>query len=397
MEVLLVTDGYPPTPGGLEGHVGLLARFLHGAGHSIRVVTASPVEDNDDPWTVLSAPTRLANIPGLHQGALRQLPPPWPDRGVMDGVARCVATKRPDVIHSHGWCAASAGRVAQAQGIPHVVTLHDYGLLCPMRTLLNNGASCSHTASLGCLRCVGSDQSAPKRLVLAAGIRRTFRHELRVSSFIAVSAAVARAHQRAGLREPLDVIPNFVVEPAVQPAPFAEQGTVLFVGPDEPYKGWPIVDAARQMLIERGRSVVFQQVGGSSRSSVPNLERSGRLTGEALQAAYDRAWMVLVPSTWEEPFATVALEAMASGRAVIASAVGGLRDIVDDGVTGLLVPPSDPVALADAIDALWSDPARREAMGRAGRDRVQDFTIATIGPRLEAHYERALAGGATAQ
>jgi glycosyltransferase involved in cell wall biosynthesis len=66
----------------------------------------------------------------------------------------------------------------------------------------------------------------------------------------------------------------------------------------------------------------------------------------------------------------VALEAMACGVPVVASAVGGLLDSVADGVTGVLVPPRDPDALAAALRALLADPARRAAMGRAGRRRA---------------------------
>jgi glycosyltransferase involved in cell wall biosynthesis len=89
---------------------------------------------------------------------------------------------------------------------------------------------------------------------------------------------------------------------------------------------------------------------------------------------------------WGDACPTVALEAMAAGRAIIASATGGLLDIVEDGVTGLLVPPNDPQALADALEALLDDDLRLEAMGRAGRIRLKEFSTATVGPRIEAAY-----------
>ena len=79
---------------------------------------------------------------------------------------------------------------------------------------------------------------------------------------------------------------------------------------------------------------------------------------------------------------------MAAGRAVVGSAVGGLTDIVDDGVTGLLVPPGDAAALADAIAGLCADPERLATMGRAGRERVARFAIGSVGPRVLAAYGR---------
>jgi D-inositol-3-phosphate glycosyltransferase len=85
----------------------------------------------------------------------------------------------------------------------------------------------------------------------------------------------------------------------------------------------------------------------------------------------------------------VALEAMSAGVAVLASRVGGIPEAVLDGETGVLVSPGDPVALADALDRLMDDPATRERLGAAGRERVPMFTAPAVLPRYEAAYERA--------
>ena len=81
--------------------------------------------------------------------------------------------------------------------------------------------------------------------------------------------------------------------------------------------------------------------------------------------------VVVVPSRYE-PFGIVAVEAMASGRPVVASAVGGLSEIVADGRTGLLVPPGDPDRLAGALSRLLDLPDVRAAMGSAARQRVAE-------------------------
>jgi len=77
----------------------------------------------------------------------------------------------------------------------------------------------------------------------------------------------------------------------------------------------------------------------------------------------------LVPSLGSEAVSRAALEWMSMGRPVIASRVGGLPDLVEDGVTGLLVPPGEPAALAEALSSLLLDPAKAEALGAAGRER----------------------------
>ncbi len=79
---------------------------------------------------------------------------------------------------------------------------------------------------------------------------------------------------------------------------------------------------------------------------------------------------IVVSNPWYEPFGVVPLEAMACGRPVIASAVGGVLDIVVDGVTGDLVPPRFPGALAKAARQLLGDPTTRDTYGIAGRDRA---------------------------
>jgi glycosyltransferase involved in cell wall biosynthesis len=110
----------------------------------------------------------------------------------------------------------------------------------------------------------------------------------------------------------------------------------------------------------------------------------GWLNDADLLAAYDRAAVVAVPSVWPEPFGMVGLEAMARGRAVVASETGGIPDWLIDGVTGLLTPPGDVVALRAALAKLLADLALRTRMGIAGADHVRrhftaDTHVAQIG------------------
>jgi glycosyltransferase involved in cell wall biosynthesis len=113
-----------------------------------------------------------------------------------------------------------------------------------------------------------------------------------------------------------------------------------------------------------------------------------------VMAAWAGCSIAVVPSVWPEPFGTVAIEAMAAGRPVVASAVGGLREVVVHGETGLHVPAADPPALAEALGELLADPARRLRMGEAGRRRAQEnFSAAAVVPRIEAVYRDALDQG----
>jgi glycosyltransferase involved in cell wall biosynthesis len=92
----------------------------------------------------------------------------------------------------------------------------------------------------------------------------------------------------------------------------------------------------------------------------------------------------------------VLIEAMASARPVVASAVGGAPEIVVDGETGLLVSPGDAVALRDALESLISDPARRARMGEACRRCAPRFTVSAAVDRIERLYVETLAGDVVA-
>lgn len=107
---------------------------------------------------------------------------------------------------------------------------------------------------------------------------------------------------------------------------------------------------------------------------------------------YRRAEVVVHPVRWEG-FGLALLEAMLAGKPVVTSNVSSAPEIVADGETGLLVPPNDPVRLAEAVSSLLADPARAKAFGRAGLERARsEFSVARMADETIAVYERALAG-----
>jgi D-inositol-3-phosphate glycosyltransferase len=100
-------------------------------------------------------------------------------------------------------------------------------------------------------------------------------------------------------------------------------------------------------------------------------DATGFVPPDELGAYYERAAVVCVPSR-REGYGMVAREAMARARPVVATAVGGLADAVEDGLTGLLVPPADPTALRAAIEELLADPGLRAELGANARRRAEE-------------------------
>ena len=142
--------------------------------------------------------------------------------------------------------------------------------------------------------------------------------------------------------------------------------------PDEP----PHVLFAGRLSEEKGIREFLEATAGLPRvvvgnGPVPVPESVGRLPPSELGAYYRRAAVVCVPSR-REGYGLVAREAMAHGRPVVATRVGGLADAIVDGETGLLVPPGDVAALRDAIVRLLEDLALRRRLGEAARDAVRD-------------------------
>jgi glycogen(starch) synthase len=392
MRILLVADFYPPMPGGLEAHVQRLARELVHSGHEVRVVAGGiPTTPADgDGITVervdLSVPLVYAE-PG------RAFHPPWPDQEFRQTVAATCSDFDPHVVHAHGWCAFSAAAATGARR-PLVVTLHDYGLCCPKKTLLRGEEECASGRGIRCLRCVGPEQNAMKRGVLSTALARTVPGLVgRVTRFIAVSNHVARRHEPLGIADKMSVIPNFLDLP---PEPYTEPAgdTVLFVGPADRHKGLPVLLRARRQFEPRIRTVVVGDGGPPGPEAVAEhgIEYCGRLDGAELRQRYRDAAAVIVPPIWPDPCPTVVLEALAAGRPVLGSRTGGIPDLVSDGHTGMLFPPGDARALATAVSVLFADRARLSMMARGAFTRAKEFATPAVVRRIVSVYDDALVG-----
>jgi len=175
------------------------------------------------------------------------------------------------------------------------------------------------------------------------------------------SRALAAAAYELGARD-VRIVPGGVVFPNEVGEP-DEPPHALFVGRLSGEKG--ILD-----FLEATEGVPRVIVGdGPLRDRVP--EAVGFVPPAELGAYYERAAVVVCPSH-REGYGVVAREAMAYGRPVVACAVGGLDEAVEDGVTGILVPPRDPAALRSAIERLLNDPELRRRRGAAGRDMARE-------------------------
>jgi phosphatidylinositol alpha-mannosyltransferase len=205
------------------------------------------------------------------------------------------------------------------------------------------------------------------------------------------------------------IIPNGVDTERFHPGvePFAEwrvpgKVNVLFVGRLDPRKGVQVLlDAMPEVVARTGGRVNLLVVGDSylrtrfqasvAPSARPHVRFVGHVPSRDLPRWYATGDIFVSPALGHESFGIVLVEAMAAGRAVIASDIPGYRSVVVPGANGLCVPPGDVGALARAIVTLVEEPERRAALARCGRNRALEFAWPRVTDRIEAVYHDVLA------
>ncbi len=399
MRILMVTDFYWPHVGGVEQHVRTLAHTLCERGHTVAVATTRTEGleeiEYDGPVEVVRIRTTTQAMPFLrHQ--IRPWAPPIPDPRAVRALRRVIAERQPDVIHGHDWLARSLLPLGH-ESPPLVTTLHYYTLTCPKKDLLRNGRPCPGPSLTRCIPCAGRHYGAitgtATTLAAFAGRRLEMRD---TRAFVSVSRATATGNH-VDARSDHAVVPNFLAD---MPIPedvddwltqLPREPFFLYVGDLRRAKGYDVLLSA---YAETGTSrplIVIGKRWPDSPDTLPgNTFVLENWPNHAVRAAYSRARAAVVPSVWAEPFGIVAIEAMSAGIPVVASATGGLRDIVDDQRTGLLVTPGSVAELAAAMRALDTDDALVERLGRAASLEADRYTADAVVPQIEAVYASVL-------
>lgn len=401
MKIMMLAQSYPPLIGGQERHVGSLAAALVQRGHDVTVVTLAtrnlPARETVAGVDVRRIGTQPTATGSPTTDGVRQHAPPHRNARLARRIAELVREVQPAVLHAHDWLVHSALGAVRGTSIPVALTIHDHSPVCAKKRLILDNEVCPGPSIGRCLRCATNHYGLVKGSVAAVSLRAssTAMHRT-VDRFIPVSQAVANDNDLTGTDEPVEIIPNFIPDdlgpPDVIPQRVAESMPLrpftLFVGAFGRHKGVEVLGRAHART--RTPTVV---IGYTSREHTANeaafpfdlIVRTNWEHNEVM-AAWAMCSIAVVPSTYSDPCPTVALEAMACAKPVIASAIGGLPEIVVHGETGLLVPPGDDIALAEAIRELEADPDRQQSMGQAGLVRVARFRANVIVDRLENTY-----------
>lgn len=372
--VALISSSFHPYPGGVEEHVRNVARELRVLGHEVVVWTVDRGEHlgtaMHDGVEVRYLPTPLpAARPGAALRFLRDLPAAW------SAWRRAFRDFRPDILNIQ--CFGPNGIYALAlhhrTGVPLVLSSHGETFVDP--------------------------EVFEQSRLLTAALTRALRDSALVTGCSALVLQDLRRHH------PVDgvVVPNGVdLDEAGGPAPDRDERTILAVGRLVRVKGFDLLlRAFARARLDPGTRLVIAG-DGPARGELERLaadlgvgdrvEFTGRLDRAGVVAAMAGAGVVVVPSRIEA-FGIVVLEAWRSGAALVATTRGGPADIVTDGVDGILVDPEDVDALAAALARVAGDPALRQRLASAGRERVTSFTWQRTAVCYAAAFDGVTRGG----
>lgn len=371
--------------GGMNVYVRASAQALAHDGYALDLFTRQ--DGSGPPVEMLAEGVRLVRIPAgparpLPKQALATLVPEF-----ALGIARFRLDERLRyaVVHSHYWLSGLAGmRLARRWDVPHIAMFHTLGAVKnrarlgeaepPARIVGERAVACAADSIV----CATAHEQGLLRRLYSIATERT------VVIPCGVDTGLFRPRNRAAARAQL-ALP-------------ADGRIILYVGRIEPLKG---LDVAVDALARLGEPAPLLLVVGGDEAAQPEIARLRALATargvaehvrfvpavpqQHLPLYYAAADVCIVPSYYES-FGMAALEAQACGRPVVASRVGGLTDVVRDGVTGYLVPWHCPEPFTERLDLLLRNNALRERMGQSARDHAARFAWPAIARRLEALY-----------
>ena len=307
---------------------------------------------------------------------------------------------RPDIVHIQNLFPLISPSIlpeACAKDLPVVMRCANYRLICPNGLLLSDGELCERCLGGREWHCIfhNCESTLPKSIgyAIRSYVARRFRLFLDNVALYICQTDFQRSKLASGgvpLRR-LEVVPN-MASPIPEHAHTGGQ-FIAYVGRMSPEKGIPtFVEAARSIS-----RISFRAAGSLARMehlvqlAPSNLTFTGYLARMGLDSFYNECCILVCPSVCYEGFPSVIIDAMVRGKPVICSRIGGLPEIVDHGVTGLLFEPGNAEDLVDKIRYLWERPNLCRQMGMAGREKaLREYSPEKYYDRLMAVYARAI-------
>ena len=292
----------------------------------------------------------------------------------------------PDLAHFHIFqhqISPSVFGPLQKRKIPILLTLHDLKPICPNYKMLTNGRvreECKGKRFYNCTlnRCTKGSLLGSLTNTLEMYFHYLMGYYQSVDYYIAPSQFIKNKFIDFGFPESkMKYLPNFIDAPRHADGS-RDDRYVLYFGRLSHEKGLPT-------LLRSAKStprIRYRIVGNgplerelqewTEREKLSNVIFHGYQTGNTLKKLLEGASCVVLPSEWYENCPMSLLEAFASAKPVIGTDIGGIPELIENGEDGIVVPPGDHQALADAIRTLWENPEQAKAMGQAGFEKVKE-------------------------
>lgn len=384
MRVLFVHNRYA-LEGGEDVVVAVESCALRASGHDVEVYSPSSTALKEAGTPAIGAALWDFVRPG----------PPVPE------LHRLLSLWRPEVVYAHNLfplVPPSLYAAAHGCGAAVVQVLHNFRLSCPVGSFLRDGKPCFECRGglpWPAVRHACREGSYLQSAAYALATRRQRSLAVQgVDLYAAVSGFLRESMVRGGLLARRVVVKENFIDP--DPGLGAGDGDyALYVGRLSPEKGlrsllraWSEGDIGGRLDVA-GAGPLAGELAAAEQSGA--IRALGRLERTALAGTLSRARFVVFPSEWDEGCPLAVLESLAAGVPVVATAVGGLPDFVQDGVAGLIVPRGDRAALARACRLLWRDRALRDRLSLGARAAFERRFTARIGVKaLESVFAQAL-------
>jgi glycosyltransferase involved in cell wall biosynthesis len=279
------------------------------------------------------------------------------------------------------------------------MTVHNFRLACPNGLLLSHGKVCHRCLGgreywcvlRNCENDIFKSTGYALRTAASRILRRYYDH---VNHFLCLTNFQRDILVKEGLpHDRVSVLTNPVEIKVAEQSVDSENNGVLFVGRVSREKGIAsLFDSARICsdipFIVAGS---WDAMPEAQELASGNVTLLGAVPPQELGALYKKASIFVLPSVWYEGFPTVLLEAMSYGLPVVCSRIGGLPEIVEDGINGLLYEPGNADELADRIRTLWQNPALRQRLGEAGRKKLnKEYDANRLLDRIFEIYEKVI-------
>jgi glycosyltransferase involved in cell wall biosynthesis len=372
-----------------------------------------------EPWTARALADgfrgrghEVVTLEGLHDrisfAALASSPFDW-DLVRVNAYARQIRAIAPDVVVGFYDYDSSLCRAATREGRPLVSVVHIYWPLCPIGTLYIEGMGiCTGPGLTKCLRhmSLGVPNSRlplnlhslppPLGLQAYAKLRGRFGIQRQSQRIVVLSQKMFELMSSAGY-ERIAIVPSGIdiSEFSAREWPTARPKNVFLPSTSQSErKGTQHFQLLAQRVRAHRSDARF--VATNFQGSDPNVDGTPFLSRRQLLEEYAKAYCVVAPVLWDEPFGLVAVEAMATGRPVVAYDAGAMPELIEDGVTGLVVPRGDVNSMQAAVERLLDDETLARRLGRAARRRVEErYTLSKmVDGYLAVLLDAAASGGA---